>query len=512
MRNKPKFAAIAAACLAVQLSVPMVSAASEETATRPTTHRITASAENVRWGNIGIGDPVLTVDSGDIVTVETVTHHSGDDYERMIKGDIGVEDIYHWTETEKNVPDRGPGVHILTGPIAVKGAEPGDVLEVRILDMRLRPNGNADYAGKTFGSNAAANWGYLYGDMVEEPKKREVITIYELDTSGAVDYATALYSYRWTTQTDPSGTAHPTIDYPGVVVDPESIERNFDFLEGVKVPVRLHFGTMGVAPKEADIVDSVPPSYFGGNIDDWRVTEGATMYYPVAVEGALLSVGDPHAGQGDSEMSGTAIETSLTGDIQIILHKKNTLNNKLLDLDFPLLENEDEWVVHGFSYANHLAELGDNAQKEIFNNSSVDKALKDAAYKTRRFLMNGIGMSEDEAYSLMSVSADFGITQVVDGNWGVHATIKKSQFDTERKLVSLREAFEELGAEVKWDASSKTVMILYNGNVLEVAIGAMEGTFNGITKKITGPVLLIDGTAQASSYFVEFYKGKLSIS
>lgn len=87
--------------------------------------------------------------------------------------------------------------------------------------------------------------------------------------------------------------------------------------------------------KEADIVDSVPPSYFGGNVDDWRVTEGATMYYPVAVPGALLSVGDPHAGQGDAEINGTAIETSVTGDIQVILHKKADLNNKLSNLNYP---------------------------------------------------------------------------------------------------------------------------------------------------------------------------------
>lgn len=246
----------------------------------------------------------------------------------------------------------------MTGPIAVEGAEPGDVLEVKILDMKLRPNGNEQYAGKTYGVNAAANWGYLYGDMVEEPKKREVVTIYEMDTEGGTDYATAVYNYKWSVQTDPDGQVHPTIDYPGVIVDHKTIDKNFGVLKGVKIPVRLHFGTMGVAPKEADVVDSVPPSYNGGNVDDWRITEGATMYYPVSVAGALLSIGDPHAGQGDSEINGTAIETSVTGDIQVILHKKTSLNNKLKGLNFPLLENENEWVVHGFSYANYLEELG----------------------------------------------------------------------------------------------------------------------------------------------------------
>ncbi len=67
----------------------------------------------------------------------------------------------------------------------------------------------------------------------------------------------------------------------------------------MRVPVRPHFGVMGLAPKEADDVNSVPPSYTGGNIDNWRIGKGASVYYPVAVPGALLSVGDPHASQGD---------------------------------------------------------------------------------------------------------------------------------------------------------------------------------------------------------------------
>ena len=83
-------------------------------------------------------------------------------------------------------------------------------------------------------------------------------------------------------------------------------------------------------------------------------------------------------------------------------------------------------MVHGFSYANYLEELGEDAQKEIFEKSSLDKAMKDAAHKTKAFLMRGMELTEDEAYSLMSVTTDFGVTQVVDGNWGVHAIIDKS--------------------------------------------------------------------------------------
>ncbi|MET0410866.1 MAG: acetamidase/formamidase family protein, partial [Polyangiaceae bacterium] len=228
---------------------------------------------------------------------------------------------------------------------------------------------------------------------------------------------------------DPFGKVHKTIDYPGVPVNHANTKKNTNILKNVRVPIRPHFGVMGVAPKEADIVDSIPPSYTGGNIDNWRIGKGATMYYPVAVPGALFSAGDPHASQGDSELCGTAIECSLTGTFQLILHKKATLKGTALEgLDYPLLETQTEYVLHGFSYPNYLAELGPKAQSDIYSKSSVDLALRDAFRKMRRFLMTTQGMSEDEAISLMSVAVDFGITQVVDGNWGAHGVIKKALF------------------------------------------------------------------------------------
>ena len=407
-------------------------------------HFLPANADTVHWGYFSHTlEPKLVVESGDVVTVETLTHHANDDASLMVTGDPGAESVYEWTEDFKGVDRRGAGstdpavytngsgegagVHILTGPIYVDGAEPGDVLEVQILEVSPRPSANPDYEGRTFGSNAAAWWGFHYSDMIEDPKPREVITIYELDATGEEDYATALYNFRWVPQTDPFGVVHEIIDYPGVPVDHETVEENFDVLEGVKIPIRPHFGVIGLAPAETDIVDSVPPSYFGGNIDNWRIGEGATMYYPVAVEGALLSMGDPHAAQGDSELAGTAIETSLTGTFRVIVHKQADLADTILeDLYYPLLETEDEFVVHGFSYANYLEELGETAQQDIYSNSSIDLAMRDAFRKMRHFLMTTQGMSEDEAITLMSVAADFGVTQVVDGNWGVHGVLQKS--------------------------------------------------------------------------------------
>ena len=313
--------------------------------------------------------------------------------------------------------------------MAITGAEPGDILEVRILDLKPRPCANTAYKGKSFGSNAAAWWGFHYNDLLEEPKPREVITIYEVDATGERDWAKALYNFRWVPQTDPFGVVHKTIDYPGVPVDHSKVQENWGVLKNVRIPIRPHFGVMGLAPKEADIVDSIPPSYTGGNIDNWRIGKGATMYYPVAVPGALFSAGDPHASQGDSELCGTAIECSLTGTFQFILHKQAALKGTALEsLTYPLLETQTEFLVHGFSFPNYLADLGVSAQSEIYQKSSVDLALRDAFRKMRHFLMTTQGLSEDEAISLLSVGVDFGVTQVVDGKWGVHAIIKKSLF------------------------------------------------------------------------------------
>ena len=119
----------------------------------------------------------------------------------------------------------------------------------------------------------------------------------------------------------------------------------------------------------------------------------------------------------------------MTGTFQLVLHKKADLAGTPLEqLNYPMLETQTEWLVHGFSFANYLQELGPDAQKTIYSKSSVDLALRDAFRKMRHFLMTTKGLTEDEAISLMSIGVDFGITQVVDGNWGVHAVVRKDVF------------------------------------------------------------------------------------
>ena len=342
------------------------------------THELRAAPDTVFWGYIDRSQaPVLSVDPGDVVVVEGITHHSGDAPDLLM--DEGITAI--WEAIDPT--DRGPGVHILTGPIEVCGAEPGDAVVVRILDMVPR---------LTHGANCAANWGLLYDVF-----GKERITIYELDgaTPGESFGMVARPRFGF------DFTERPLYDLPGVI-SPADPDRREPFGREIAVPVRPHFGVIGVAPQGSERRSSIPPGVFGGNVDNWRFGPGATIAYPVFAPGANVYFGDPHFGQGDGEMCGTAIEASLTARVQFGLIKG-------LGLRAPVLETEDSWLTHGF---------GDD----------LDAAMRMAAEEALWLMTEHEGLSRDEAYSLASVAVDLGITQVVDGVLGCHAAIRRDLF------------------------------------------------------------------------------------
>lgn len=333
-------------------------------------HHLPATPQTVHWGFFDrTQPPVLTVRSGDLVRIEAVTHHAGDAPDLLM--DEAIERLFD------EVDDRGPGPHLLTGPIAVEGARPGDVLQVDILEATPR---------LAYGSNFAGHWGHLYADF-----GKERVTIFTLDTTAML--GRAAFGFDWTTT--------PLADRPGTIVTPGSVARE-PALDGVVVPLRPHFGTMGVAPATAGRHSSVPPGDHGGNIDNWRIGAGGRMLYPVQVPGALLSVGDPHVSQGDGEISGTALEASLDGVLRLVLRRD-------LDVRVPVLETAGEVLVHGF---------GDD----------LDEAMRAASRRTLDLLASRYGLSRDDAYAFASVAVDFTVTQVVDGRQGVHARIPKSSF------------------------------------------------------------------------------------
>ncbi len=373
--------------------MPLDLAARFDSFVAPTRHVLPATPDTCYWGYIDRDQPpVLEVIDGDIIEIEAVTHHAGDAPDLLM--DDGIRAL--WSGIGE--ASRGPGVHVLTGPIHVRGAEPGDTLAVRILDMVPR---------MPYGSNCAANWGLLYPSF-----GKERITIYALNDDSVVrsghaaDHRHGLDDVggsRFGATASPmfgfDFTARPLYDLPGVISEPDPTLHQ-PFSRKVKVPVRPHFGVMGVAPAESGRLSSIPPSVFGGNVDNWRVGPGATMCYPVFAPGANLYVGDPHFAQGDGEICGTAIEASLNAVIQVSVIKG-------LGNTSPILETDSHWFTHGFS-------------------ADLHGAMTMAAEQMLWLMCEHLGLSRDDAYSLASVAMDLGVTQVVDATLGCHAAIARN--------------------------------------------------------------------------------------
>jgi acetamidase/formamidase len=177
------------------------------------------------------------------------------------------------------------------------------------------------------------------------------------------------------------------------------------FAPGIVIPLRPFLGSMGVAPKEPGRSHSGPPMPFGGNIDCKELVEGTTLFLPVHVQGALFSCGDAHAAQGDGEVCLTALETALTeAELQIMVRKD-------LNLEYPRFETPTHWGTMGF-------------------HENLDEAAKIALKGMIKLLEFEKELDRYEAYALCSLQADLRVTQVVDGNKGIHAMMPKSIFKT----------------------------------------------------------------------------------
>eukprot|EP00850_Spirogloea_muscicola_P017982 SM000160S02523 [mRNA] locus=s160:71:4872:+ [translate_table: standard] len=491
-------------------------------------------SKTVKWGYYDLTAPyVAHVKSGHKITIEVLTHDCGTDYNKMIKGDPGVESVYKWlpgqTTNTKAVPQWPlSGPHVVTGPIKICGAKAGDIVQVDILKFVPRKN---PVTGKTFGANTMSPFGYHYSHGGHRngtafgPQDACTITVYEIVKEKKTYYAQPVYQFKVPSLVDPSSVVNPINDYPIGVIVPHKLqtsaydlmsilcllpkignltarwshhpctlraERNCwskhaflstqafvtltnklvtyapgfqgklatGFTEIVytnatldyRIPLRPHLGVMGVMPANGQNflkgavngtrgANTVPPSKFGGNIDNWRVGKGTTMYYRAEVDGARFYVADTHASQGDGEISGTAVETSFTVTLRITLISQAKLPATIKTIDFPLGETSTEYFVHGFAYSDYLWQLP--VPSTILPDiSRLDIAFHGAYDKTRNFLMDAFKLTEEEAIGIMSTSVDFFVTQVVDSNWGVHGTVRKAEF---AKRTQARRLLEYVG-------------------------------------------------------------------
>jgi acetamidase/formamidase len=307
-----------------------------------------ATPQTVVWGYYSASaKPVLTIHSGDTVKVETVSGNPA----RLEAAGARADQIPDALRViYKEVADRGPGGHILTGPIYVDGAEPGDVLELRILKIEL----TSAFAYNSFRPGA----GFLPDDFPFARTK-----IIPLDRARMIGH----------------------------------------FSDSVEIPLRPFFGSMGVAPPEANgRISSAPPWVHAGNLDNKELVEGTTLFIPVHAKGALFEVGDGHAGQGNGEVDITAMETQLTGTFQFVVRKD-------MHVKWPRAETPTHYITMGL-------------------NEDLSEATRLAIREAVDFLASEKHMSREDAYMLASVAVDFCITQLVDGNKGVHAMIPKGIF------------------------------------------------------------------------------------
>jgi len=311
---------------------------------------LTATPSTVIWGYYSAkAKPVLTVHSGDTVRIQTLSTCGSND--RLEEEGVAAADIPSYNaDIYREVKDKGPGGHILTGPVAIAEAESGDVLEIQILKIDI----DTSWACNGF----AAGRGFLPND----------------------------YPY--------GGSKIIPLDRPRMMAH---------FAPAIDIPLHPFFGSMGLAPPpSAGRIDSAPPWMHAGNMDNKELVAGTTLYVPVHAKGALFEVGDGHAGQGNGEVDITAMETFLTGTFRFVVHKDQHLL-------WPRAETPTHYISMGFS--PDLKEATTLAVRDMIN-----------------FLVDQKHLSRDDAYMLTSVAVDVDITQLVDGNVGVHAMCPKSIF------------------------------------------------------------------------------------
>ena len=314
-------------------------------------HLLPATMETTQWGWFNNAQPpVLHVDSGDSIVFETMMHS----HNQVVPGTT-IEQI---KKLRTDFPGRGP--HTLTGPVYVEGAEPGDVLKVRI--NKIVP--------RAYGTNF--NVPGMFGEFPSKFPEGQVKYFYlDLDRKIA------------------------------------------EFAPGIEIPLAPFPGTIGVARAEPGQYSSVPPGRYAGNIDIRDLTEGATLYVPVFVKGALLWTGDSHAAQGNGEINLTALETAYK-EMNVTV---DVIKNR--NLEWPRIETKDAWITLGLD-------------------RDLNKALDILTGETSKFLMEQRKIGKEQADKMMMASWDCRITQVVDVNKGIHCFSAKSATGA-RKIEALPE-------------------------------------------------------------------------
>ncbi|MGE8644040.1 acetamidase/formamidase family protein [Acinetobacter vivianii] len=352
---------------------------------------VPSTLETITWGYLPNKDakPVIAVPSGSVVTFDTVSHEGlledqGRDAEKYFKSKgVKAENILDEakTITKSNLKHdfHQDGPHIVTGPVEIQGAQPGDILKVEVIKVEPRvPYGViSNRHGK----------GALVGEFPKTPKQENASAAHP-ERYGNVSVFTPI-------EKNAKG------EYEGVL--------KTDSGKAIRFPLYPFMGIMGVAANTSEPVHSVPPAMYGGNIDINELGAGSTIYYPVQVPGALFYTGDSHFSQGDGEVALTALEASARATLKFTLLKagKDKIPGK--EIVQPLAENAEFWITPGLD-------------------EDLDEAMKKSTREAIRFLNQEYGIDEALAYAYLSAATDFEVSQVVDKTKGIHAKIRKADF------------------------------------------------------------------------------------
>ena len=348
----------------------------------------------VFWGRLpsGADSPVLEVDPDVEVTIDTISHEGvlddqGSDPVAFFAGhgvaaDHVLQDAVQLTATRTRDPEDGP--HVVTGPIAVRGAKVGDLLAIDVLELLPRvPYGVI--------SNRHGR-GALPGEF---PRGGGTVSIFAtLDPPGD-----GLFAQERANFAAGGGKVGQTASIP--------LREGSD--GRVHFPAAPFLGTMGVAVAGSQRPHSVPPGLHGGNLDINLLTVGSTLYLPVLVPGALAYVGDPHFAQGDGEVALTALEASLRATVKFRIVPSDDPFAPFVHTYGPVVETPEYWVPTGLD-------------------ADLNEAMRKAVRASIAFLVGGYEMDEEHAYAYLSAATDFDISQVVDRVSGVHARIRKADF------------------------------------------------------------------------------------
>ncbi|MFT4656454.1 MAG: acetamidase/formamidase [Ilumatobacter sp.] len=341
---------------------------------------VPTTPETAIWGRLPNRNdpPILRVASGTTLTFDTVSHEGiledqGRDPGSFfgahgVAGDFVLDDCRMFASSTVQHDPSEDGPHVITGPVAVEGAEPGDLLAARMVTLEPRAS---------------------YGIVSNRHGKGTLPDEFPLGDQAVVSTFCPI---------EPNGSGFRGVIFGGERADGTS--------PSVRFPLDPFLGIMAVATDTSERLSSTPPGAHGGNLDIKRLAVGSTLYLPVQLPGAMFSVGDPHYAQGNGEVALTALEAPLRATIELTVVKPGSSSFGRALFGHAFAETAEAWIAIGL-------------------HTDLNEAMRMATRRALDIVCTHSDLDRATAYAYLSAAVDFEVSQVVDGVKGIHAVIPK---------------------------------------------------------------------------------------